>query len=79
MNMRLSGVPHLLLCALMSTSVFAEDDTKGTNAWEIPSQKEKLHVFILMGQSNMSGYGKLLPEDRKPIPNELGIHASVVP
>lgn len=31
-------------------------------------QAEDLHVFLLMGQSNMSGYGRVLPEDTLPIP-----------
>ncbi len=28
---------------------------------------EEMHVFLLMGQSNMSGYGELLPEDSVPV------------
>ncbi len=30
--------------------------------------KENTHIFILMGQSNMAGYGELLPRDKIPIP-----------
>ncbi len=64
-----SRVLHVLLCALISTSLYAEDDTKSTNAWNIPQIKATFHVFILMGQSNMSGYGAVLPEDLEPIPH----------
>ena len=40
--------------------------------WDIPSEKEKFHVFILMGQSNMAGGipGKeLTKEDKTPVPH----------
>ena len=30
-------------------------------------EKDNFHIFILMGQSNMAGYGELLPEDKLPI------------
>lgn len=30
-------------------------------------QQDAFHIFLLMGQSNMAGYGKLLPEDYKEI------------
>ena len=30
-------------------------------------EKENFHIFILMGQSNMSGYGELLPQDSIPL------------
>lgn len=30
-------------------------------------QKDSFHLFLLMGQSNMAGYGTVLPEDKKPI------------
>ena len=67
--MRISNKTCVPLCALLSVSVLATDDGQDEKAWEIPSAKENFHVFILMGQSNMSGYGKLLPEDLKPIPH----------
>lgn len=36
--------------------------------WALPKNKEKLHIFFLMGQSNMSGYGIIKLEDRTPVP-----------
>lgn len=32
-------------------------------------QKKETHIFILMGQSNMSGYGEILLEDKIPVDN----------
>lgn len=43
-------------------------DDAGIERWKIPAQKHKFHVFVLMGQSNMSGFGRLVPEDGKPVP-----------
>ncbi|MFD2158585.1 sialate O-acetylesterase [Rubritalea tangerina] len=37
--------------------------------WQIPSNKEKLHIIITMGQSNMTGFGHIKEEDKKPVPN----------
>jgi len=66
--MKLSGILCGTLCALLTTAVPA-GEKPDEDAWKIPSSKENFHVFILMGQSNMTGYGKLLPEDRKPVPH----------
>jgi len=41
--------------------------------WAIPANKEDFHVFLLMGQSNMAGYGELQPGDEKPVPSVLRI------
>jgi len=49
-------------------SVLANEGQNDTSAWTIPSEKQQFHVFLLMGQSNMSGFGKVLPEDKKPRP-----------
>lgn len=52
-----------LCCSLM-----AQEDGQSTPC-KLPTSKENFHVFLLMGQSNMSGYGALLPEDKVPVPN----------
>ena len=49
----------------------AQEPVAATNQWAIPSSPAQFHVFLLMGQSNMSGYGELLPEDRTPVPHVL--------
>ncbi|MBO9620302.1 MAG: sialate O-acetylesterase [Niabella sp.] len=35
----------------------------------IPKDKDDFHIFILMGQSNMSGYGTLQNDDSLPVPH----------
>lgn len=51
--------------------------------WEIPAEKEKFHVFLLMGQSNMAGGikkhqpGHLLPEDKIPVPHIVHVKTNV--
>ena len=39
-------------------------------AAELPD-KENFHLFLLVGQSNMAGRGKVTPDDRKPHPRVL--------
>ncbi len=46
-------------------------ETPKTDAWKIPSNKENFHIFILMGQSNMSGYGAMMAEDMLAVPHVL--------
>ena len=44
--------------------------------WDIPAEKEKFHVFLLMGQSNMAvgiKGDRLLPEDKQPVPHIVHI------
>ena len=41
-----------------------------TNLVQLPV-KEKLHIYLLMGQSNMAGRGKIGPEDKTPHPRVL--------
>jgi len=49
--------------------------------WQIPEDKEKFHVFLLYGQSNMAGGikkhqpGHLLPEDEIPTPHLLQVRS----
>lgn len=47
---------------LLSPSFYHCSENSGI---DIP--KESFHMFLLMGQSNMAGYGALLPEDDKKI------------
>ncbi len=55
------------LCPLLAaTGLFAED----TPVHPLP-EKENFHLFLLVGQSNMAGRGKVAPEDKKPDPRVL--------
>ena len=67
--MKVTKPLYVVLCGLLSVSVLAADGKQDAKAWKIPSSKDNFHVFLLMGQSNMSGYGKVLAEDRKPVPH----------
>ena len=53
----LKTLSSIVTASLLLCSVFAEDNP------------ERLHLFILAGQSNMSGRGKITPEDQKAYPN----------
>lgn len=55
----------ILLCSLISLSVVAADP--GISL--LP--KEKFHIFLLAGQSNMAGRGKIEAEDKVPHPRVL--------
>lgn len=47
--------------SLFSSSVIFDENAEGN------IDKESFHIFLLMGQSNMAGYGAILPEDDKEI------------
>ena len=40
----------------------------GLRADDLPTDTSKVHLFLLVGQSNMAGRGQVTDEDRKPIP-----------
>ena len=61
-------LPFLAIAMLSAMPVQAADD-----AWVVPADQTKFHVFVLMGQSNMAGYGEILPEDRQPVPRIVNI------
>lgn len=52
----------LLSFAIASSSLLASGP---------PTDREKFHLFLLAGQSNMAGRGKVSDEDRMPIPRVL--------
>jgi len=62
------GAGVVFLAILPSAADAAVGNAKAADPWRIPSDKGKFHIFLLMGQSNMSGYGRLLPADRTPVP-----------
>ena len=59
----------IVACSIFAASLLSAEDKKDSDAWKIPDSKENFHVFVLMGQSNMSGYGKVLPEDKEAVPH----------
>ena len=53
------------LFALVCLFVGACSTAISQDSIEIPA-KEKFHLYLLVGQSNMAGRGKVTPEDKKP-------------
>ncbi|MGQ7871026.1 sialate O-acetylesterase [Sunxiuqinia sp. sy24] len=61
MNANLKRVGSIILIFMVMTSMSAWSSGK------FGVQKKDVHIFILMGQSNMAGYGELLPQDTVPL------------
>jgi Carbohydrate esterase, sialic acid-specific acetylesterase len=59
-------VVFLVSGTVMSSKVEADD-------WAIPTQKSNFHIFVLMGQSNMSGNAPLEEGDKTPVPHVVAI------
>lgn len=63
---RLNLLIAMLITAVLTTNACAEDDAQPT----VPD-KEKFQVFLLAGQSNMSGRGEITEDDLKVHPRVL--------
>jgi hypothetical protein len=61
----------LLAIAACSVATAASAETKAAAASVQLPVKEKLQLYLLMGQSNMAGRGKLATEDKTPHPRVL--------
>jgi hypothetical protein len=61
---------RILVYALVGMLALNLRASAATNAVQLPV-KEKLHIYLLMGQSNMAGRGKLGPEDEAQHPRVL--------
>jgi hypothetical protein len=55
---------HAAFTILLTLTVL----TSGLSADDPPSDSSRFHLFLLVGQSNMAGRGKVTDEDRQPIP-----------
>lgn len=72
MNPRVNLPARLLMIGIGSlfmlpSSVWAEGETK------LPA-REKFHLYVLAGQSNMAGRGRVEEDDRKPHPRVLALN-----
>ena len=72
MKLQLIAILALLMATLAG---FAED--KGSNQAQLPPKK-KLHIYLLMGQSNMVGRGAIDDEDKQTNPRVLSFTRSNV-
>ena len=61
---------RILVWASLTALVATGQANAATNSVQLPV-KEKLHIYLLMGQSNMAGRGKIGPEDKTPHPRVL--------
>ncbi|RCS54143.1 sialate O-acetylesterase [Bremerella cremea] len=66
-SVALGCVPLLLLCCAPSVG---QENTPKTTSSPLPS-KENFHLFLLVGQSNMAGRGKVTPADQTAHPQVL--------
>ena len=66
---------NLLLKALFAGSILVLcSNCRETNLEKgIPDNKNDFHIFFLMGQSNMAGYGALIDSDTLPVSDVLKI------
>jgi hypothetical protein len=67
--MKYTWISFSILCVLLCQAI-----TPG-RATELP-EKENFHLFLLVGQSNMAGRGKVTADDRKPHPRVLMLNKS---
>ncbi|MCH1498412.1 MAG: sialate O-acetylesterase [Akkermansiaceae bacterium] len=56
---------------LLTAFALATEDERDPNDWQIPPAKKEFHLFLLMGQSNMSGGVKIAAGDTQPAPHVL--------
>jgi len=65
MRMKRTTIAMLAATVCLSFQVQAKGDP-----WRIPAKKEKFHIFLLMGQSNMAGgsWEPLTQKDKTPEP-----------
>jgi len=62
--------PKLLTVACLTALAVSALAGPATNSVQLPV-KANLHLYLLMGQSNMAGRGKVEPEDQTPHPRVL--------
>ena len=58
-----NGEGHKLIAKTIYQSLTGKWD------WDLPADQSKFHIFFMMGQSNMEGHAKVLPQDRVPVPH----------
>lgn len=78
----LKRVPHslLALCVIGAvvwvpcSAAVAQDDAPNSAVVRLPESPEQLHLFLLVGQSNMAGRGKVEDQDRQTDPRILSLN-----
>lgn len=62
-----AAIAYLVAVGALGATAFAAETSAQKSAYTPPA--EKLHVFLLIGQSNMAGRAKIEPRDAEPIPS----------
>jgi hypothetical protein len=69
--MKTLRISIMAVCAMLTASALTAEDKQSSTSWKIPSSKENFHLFLLMGQSNMSGGVNIAAGDTQPVPHVL--------
>lgn len=69
--MKCSSLKSLFMMGLLCIASASKAETTNTNPAVVLPKREKLHLYLLMGQSNMAGRGRVEAEDRTPHPRVL--------
>lgn len=62
---------HFLLIMIVCLFVSVRTAYSETGDTAVPADKEQFHLYLLVGQSNMAGRGKVTPQDETPVPRVL--------
>jgi hypothetical protein len=65
-----------LYCLLVFLLLAVPEVSAQSNPAPLPGEKSRFHLFLLVGQSNMAGRGKVAEEDRTPHPRVLMLDQS---
>lgn len=78
MSLRRNSIRRFVCCRLLAALLLAvhgvslaniADAEEPAASGPIVASKEDFHLYLLLGQSNMAGRGKMTPADRKPVAN----------
>ncbi len=69
--MKTLRISIMAFCAMLADSALTAADEQGSDSWKIPPSTKNFHVFLLMGQSNMSGGVNIAAGDTQPVPHVL--------
>ena len=64
-------ISMVAVCTMIAALALTAEDKLGSDSWKIPSDKKNFHVFLLMGQSNMSGGTGIAVGDTPPTPHVM--------
>ena len=72
---RLASAVYFAVIAAIAISTAAAEPSACPQRDGRPVPVEEFHIYLLMGQSNMAGRGKMTAEDRQPVPGIFSLDA----